>query len=231
MTYTPQTPLVENRHAGGFIVSLANGHQSIDAVTLAGAHGRLQAGTVIAFTSETFTATGAATAGNTGNGTLGGAAAVVPALAGTYTVSMISATEFMVTNPNGETVQALGGSVDPGGDQVVTGPGTVGVVFNSQGIGFLVTAGATAFIEGDSFTIAVTDTGAAWAPVTSTSSGITQYGLLYRGVDTTNGAAHAAVVVRHAEVNQAELVWDSSLSAAQQDSATAGLKAQGVISR
>ena len=231
MSYTPQTPLVENRHAGGFIVSLANGHQSIDQITLAGGHGNLQAGTVLGFTSETYTATGAATTGNTGNGTIGGAVAIAPALAGSYTISMNSATEFMVTNPNGEPVPAEGGTVDLDGETVVTGPGTVGVVFNAKGLGFLLTAGATAFIEGDSFTIAVTDTGAAWAPVISTSSSITEYGLLYRGTDTTNGPHAAAAVVRQAEINLAELVWDASLSATQQNAAVTGLKAQAVIAR
>ncbi|NWA24050.1 head decoration protein [Pseudomonas gingeri] len=231
MAYTPQTPLVENRHAAGFIVSLSNGHQSIDGVTLAGGHGRLQAGSVIGFTSETFTATGAAVTGNTGNGTMSGLAATAPAVAGIYTISMISDTEFMVTNPNGEPVPALGGTVDPEGGTVVTGPGTVGIVFNSKGIGFLIAAGATAFIAGDGFTITVTDTGGGWAPVTASSSGITQYGLLYGGVDTTNGDTRATAVVRYAEVNMAELVWDTSLTAAQQNAAALGLKTQGVISR
>jgi|SRR5471032_209132 len=231
MSYVPQTPLVEQRHAGGFIVSLANGHQSIDQVLLAQGSGRLQPGTVIGYAAATYTTTGAATVGNTGNGTLSGLAAVAPALAGTYTISLISATEFTVTNPNGETVSAQGGTVDVSEGTVVVGAGTVGTVFNAQGIGFLVAAGATAFIAGDSFTIAVTDTGGGWAPITSASSGVTAYGLLYSVTDTTNGPVNAAAVVRQAEVNASELVWDASLSAAQQNTTAAALKAQGILSR
>ncbi|WP_110947421.1 head decoration protein [Pseudomonas bohemica] len=231
MAYTPQTPLTENRHAAGFIISLSNGHQSIDPMLLAQGSGRVQPGTVIGFTSETFTATGAATAGNTGDGVLSDLAATSPAIAGTYTITMTTETEFSVVNPNGETVPALGGTVDLEGDAVVDGPGTVGVVFNAQGIGFLLSAGATAFIEGDSFTIVVTDTGGGWAPITSASSGVVTYGLLYGIVDTTNGDGPGSAVVRNAEVNASELVWDVSLSAAQQNAATAALQAQGVISR
>ncbi|EJM20176.1 hypothetical protein PMI21_01078 [Pseudomonas sp. GM18] len=231
MSYTPQTPLVEQRHAGGFIVSIGNGHQSIDRVEMTQGFGRLMAGTVIAFSTATFTATGAATSGNTGNGTLTGAVATYPALAGTYTIKLISSTEFTVTNPNGELVPALGGTVEIDDDGVVVGPGTVGTVFNAQGIGFLLAAGATAFIEGDGFTIAVTDTGGGWAPLKSSSSGVTSYGLLYSVTDTANAGVMAAAVVRQAEVNAAELIWDASLSATQQNTATAALKAQGVISR
>ncbi len=35
MVYVPQTPLVESWHTGGFVVSMASGHRSIDRATLA----------------------------------------------------------------------------------------------------------------------------------------------------------------------------------------------------
>ncbi len=232
MSYTPQVPLVENRHAGGFIVSQANGHQSIDGVQLAGGHGLLQAGTVLAYSALNYTAVGAAVAGNVGNGALGGVVAKAPALVGVYTVTLISDTEFIVSTPNGQPVPALGGTVDPGDDEdVVTGPGTVGEVFNAQGIGFKLSAGETAFAEGDSFTITVNETGEGWQPLTSASADLTRYGLLYRLTDTERGDVRAAAVVRQAEVNAEELIWDASLSAAQQNEATAGLELQGVIQR
>jgi hypothetical protein len=40
------TPLVETLHDGGFIVSVANGHRSIDQITLTGA-AKVLAGTVL----------------------------------------------------------------------------------------------------------------------------------------------------------------------------------------
>lgn len=231
MSYTPQTPLVEQRHAGGFIVSLANGHQSIDQVLMAQGFGRVQAGTVLGYVASTYTAAGTATAGNTGNGAMSGLAVQAPALAGTYTVTFISETEFSVVNPNGEPVPASGGTIDLDDKGVVDGPGVIGTVFNSQGIGFLIAAGAAAFIEGDSFKVVVADIGGGWTPLNSASSGVTAYGLLYSVTDTANGQATAAAVVRYAEVNGSELVWDSSLSASQQNAALAALKSQGVISR
>lgn len=231
MSYTPQTPLVEQRHAGGFIVSLANGHQSIDQVLLTEGFGRVEAGTVLADAASTYTAAGTATTGNTGNGTMSDAVAQAPALAGTYVVTFTSKKEFLVVNPSGASVPAQGGTIDLDGAGVVDSPGVVGTVFNSQGIGFLITAGTKAFVSGDSFTIAVTETGGGWTPFNSTSTDVTAYGLLYRLTDTTNGSATAAAVVRNAEVNGSELVWDSSLTAAQQNTAIAALKSQGVVSR
>ncbi|VVP61660.1 hypothetical protein PS870_06401 [Pseudomonas fluorescens] len=231
MSYTPQTPLVEQRHAGGFIVSLANGHQSIDQVLLTEGFGRIEAGTVLADAASTYTATGTATTANTGTGTMSDAVAQAPALMGTYVVTFTSKTEFSVVNPNGAPVPAQGGTIDLEGEGVVDSPGTTGTVFNSQGIGFLITVGTKAFIVGDSFTLAVTETGGGWTPLSSTSADVTAYGLLYRVTDTSHGSATAAAVVRNAEVNGSELVWDSSLSAAQQDAAIAALKAQGILSR
>ncbi|UPG86850.1 head decoration protein [Luteibacter aegosomatis] len=232
MTYTPQTPLRETRHPGGFLVSQANGHLSIDEILVNGGHGRLQPGTILASAATTYAGTGAAGEDNTGNGTIGAIAITAPAIAGTYTVTLISDTEFTVTNPNGEPVPARGGTVEfPDDDGVVVGPGTVGEVFNSEGVGFLITAGSTAFVEGDTFTVAVTAAGGGWAPLASSTSGATGYGILYGVADTTNGPAPAAAVVRQAEVNLAELVWDASLTAAQQDAGLASLKTQGVIAR
>jgi hypothetical protein len=231
MTYVPQTPLIETRHAGGFIVSQANGHQSIDHITLNSGHGRLQPGTVLAATATTYAGTGTAGGSNTGNGTIGGIAVTAPAIAGTYTVTLLSDTQFQVTNPNGVPVPAIAGGVDFEDDDTVSGPGLVGTVFNSGGIGFLVAAGATPFVEGDVFTIAVTVTGGGWAPLTSATASPTEYGILYGVADTTNNAVPAAAFKRNGEINLSELVWDTSLSAAQQDAGVTALKTQGVIAR
>jgi hypothetical protein len=231
MTYVPQTPLIETRHPFGFIVSQANGHQSVDHIVLNGGHGRLQPGTVLAATATTYAGVGTAGGSNTGNGTIAAVAATAPAIAGTYTVTLLSDTEFQVTNPNGVPVPASAGGVDFEDDDVVTGPGTVGTVFNAGGIGFLVAAGSTPFVEGDVFTIAVTVTGGGWAPLTSATTSPTGYGLLCGIADTTNGPVPAVAFKRNGEVNLSELVWDTSLTAAQQDAGIAALNAQGVLAR
>lgn len=231
MTYTPQTPLVELRHDGGFIVSQAPGHLSIDPAILNSGFGRLDAGLVCAKTATTYGGTATAAGGNTGNGTVGGIAIQAPAIAGNYTISFISPTEFVVTNPNGEPVPIEGGTIDLSTQNVEEGPGTVGQVFNGGGVGFLITDGTAAFVAGDSFTLAVTATGGNWSPYQSGSTGVTQYGILFSITDTTNAQATSAMFVRNGEVNLNELIWDTSLSAAQQDAALTALAGQYVIAR
>lgn len=95
--------------------------------------------------------------GNAGNGTIG-AVALNAVAAGTYTVTLTSATAFTVT--------ASGGAV--------IGSGTVGDEFSAGGFTFTITAGATPFIADDTFTITV-------AAGTAVEAGIdyllTSYGL------------------------------------------------------
>lgn len=86
-------------------------------------------------------AVAAATVGNTGNGTV--SAPVVnaaTAVSGTYTVEFTAATAFSVFDPNGN--ELLNGKT--------------GVAYSALGLSFTITAGGTAFVAGDSFTIAVT---------------------------------------------------------------------------
>lgn len=82
------------------------------------------------------TASAAAEVGNGGNGTIG-TVATSGVGAGTYTVTLTSATAYTVTKSGG----------------AVIGSGTVGQAFSGGGLSFTVTAGATPFIADDSFTI------------------------------------------------------------------------------
>lgn len=92
----------------------------------------------------TFAATGAAAAQgtNTGNGTFGAIAVTAGAAQGVYGVEFDDATHFIVSDPEG----------------VEVGHGTTGVAFSAGGLGFTITAGGTAFVPGDSFTLTVTYT-------------------------------------------------------------------------
>ncbi|MDT4813337.1 hypothetical protein FQZ97_463170 [compost metagenome] len=78
---------------------------------------------------------------NTGNGTITGASATTAA-DGAYTVTITNAGTgaFSVTGPGGASV----------------GSGTVGTPFNTGGLQFTVTAGGTAFVVDDAFTLTVT---------------------------------------------------------------------------
>lgn len=131
------TPLVESLHDCGFIVSLANGHRSIDQITLLSGAGKVLAGTVIAAVTTGTTATSAALSTNTGNGVMG---TITPnTLAtqiGVYTLVYTSATAFTVTAPDGDSAT-----------------GTNGVAFSALGIGFTMTTGGTPMVAGDGFAI------------------------------------------------------------------------------
>lgn len=136
------TPFLETWHNGGFIVSLANGHQSIDQGTLTGGT-KVLAGTVLGTVTSAVTASAAALGANTGNGTFGAitAQASPATMIGVYSILFTAATAFTVTAPDG-----------------TTATGTTGVAFSALGVGFTITAGGTAFVAGDTFTVTATAT-------------------------------------------------------------------------
>jgi hypothetical protein len=90
------------------------------------------------FTIAVPAGTAVANAGNTGNGTFGAITAKTGVQPGTYSVEFIAATKFNVTDPAGNFVAE----------------GSTGVAFSNQ-LGFTITAGGTAFVAGDGFTIAM----------------------------------------------------------------------------
>lgn len=75
---------------------------------------------------------------NTGNGTIGSLSQTT-AGAGTWVVTMLTATTFSVINPSGVRMK----------------DGATGTAYSAGGIGFTITAGGTAFVAGDSFSVAV----------------------------------------------------------------------------
>lgn len=81
----------------------------------------------------------AAYAGNTGNGTLGTLSALAAAQPGAYNAVFVAATKYEVYDPSGKFV----------------GVGTTAVAFSNQ-VQFTITAGGTAFVAGDGFTVTVT---------------------------------------------------------------------------
>jgi hypothetical protein len=168
MTFT--SPITEIRHDGGFLVSKANGHRSLDQFTLTGA-ARVLAGTILGLISVGNSATAAALGTNTGNGTFGAITTVsTPTQIGVYALVFTDATHFTVTAPNGQTAN-----------------GQTGVAFSALGIGFTITAGGTAFVAGDGFTITTTD-----APDKPTAVAAAN------GGNTGNGTSSAVTTTGHA---------------------------------
>ena len=92
-------------------------------------------GTLIATTPPTV---GVPTYSGTGNGVMSGVTAGPAAVAETFTIAAVDATHFTVT-----------GSVSG-----LLGTATVGTPFTSGQVGFSIAAGSTAFVAGDTFTVA-----------------------------------------------------------------------------
>jgi hypothetical protein len=168
------TPFLETWHNGGFIVSLANGHQSIDQGTLTGGT-KVLAGTVLGTVTSAVTASAAALGANTGNGTFGAitAQASPATMIGTYSLAYTSASAFTVTAPDGQTAT-----------------GSNGVAFSALGIGLTMTAGGTAFVAGDGFTITVTATPGSPTFASAPNAGNTGNGTM----GSTSVAGYAAKV-------------------------------------
>lgn len=130
------TPLQEDFHNAGFLVSESNGHRSRDAITLASGLS-VKAGTVLGQITTGTTVTSAALGTNTGNAVTG---TITPnTLAtqiGTYGLVYTDATHFTVTAPDG-----------------ATATGVNGTPFSALGIGFTMTTAGAAMVAGDGFTI------------------------------------------------------------------------------
>jgi hypothetical protein len=216
-----QTPLVENRHDGGFLVSEANGHRSRDRVTLSGA-AKIFAGTVLG-RKVGGTAVAAPKAGNTGNGvfTLDATAPVSgTAHAGTYVV------RCTVAAANGGTFRVF----DPSGD--VLGDVVVGATFNDQ-LKFVIADGATDFVVGDEFDVTVSAVSQTFVPLSLTATDGTQVAaaISFANVDVTLVDQTGTAVTRDCEVNGFELFWPTGASSAQISGGTAQLAIAGIVVR
>lgn len=216
-----QTPLIEQWHAGGFLVSEARGHRSRDAATIGGTT-KVYPGTVLGLQAGGVVAAWPGNAeqqnSNTGNGTIAMAATPVVAGAqhGMYSAVALTATTFAVSDPYGNAV----------------GTATAGSAFSNQ-IAFTITAGATAFVAGDEFSIDVEAIAGAFVPLNPSASDGSQTaaGIAFGFTDATLNDVPGTVVTRECEVNGFELIWPSGATAAQIAAATAQLTALGIITR
>jgi hypothetical protein len=214
------TILNEDFHMGGFIVSEAEKTRSRDTITIASGW-NLKAGTVLGKLLNSSSAPAyAAGGGNTGNFTCGTVTPAVGVAPGVYTGEFISATKFNVYAPNGALIAE----------------GATGTAFSAGGLGFTITAGGTAAVAGDNFTVTVAANANAgkYAPFDPTANDGTEtaVSILYGAVDATSAAAAAVGISRDAEVNSSELVWGANVTTLnQKNAAFASLAPQGVIAR
>ncbi|AIO46823.1 bacteriophage lambda head decoration D family protein [Burkholderia cepacia] len=157
------------------------------------ASGTLPRGSVLGMVSS-LNAIAESGASNTGNGTIGSVSAN-GALAGAYVLTATAATTFSVTDPEGNALP----------------PATVGTAYSQSGIGFTLTAGATAFAAGDTFTIEIEDAVGTYKLSVKTASDGSQIpsAILADYADASAGPVTAGAYVA-AEVNARALNFDPS---------------------
>lgn len=210
----------EGRYHGEFLFSEANGARSLETVTID--TGDLAAGTVLGRITK-GAATGAAVAGNTGDGTITAAPVVsAGAKAGVYRAVCIepatNAGKFLVTDPDG----------------INLGVATVAVAFSGGGLAFTIADGSEAdFASGDSFTITVAAGSGKYVAYNQDGVDGSEIaaGILLDNVNATAADVEATIVARDAEVCGSELTWPADIEAGEKTAAIAQLAALGIIVR
>lgn len=207
-------------HAGGFILSEANGQRARESITVLSGE-VLKAGHVVGRKFTAATASGAAVAANTGNGTIGSVAVGKANKNGAYRLTCIEpatdAGKFQVEDPEG----------------VVIGVATVAVAYTGAGPAFTIADGGTDFVSGDSFIVTVTGGTAKYREYNPSNTDGSQaaVGVLLSDVDATSSDLPGVALVRGCEVNSNELTWFSGASSAQKTTGIEQLAAAGVIAR
>lgn len=212
------TKVVSRKVIGDWLKSEeTNGSRySRDNIVIAKGSGQLITGTVLG-----LLAVGAALASlevdNTGNGTIAAGAVGAGAQLGTYRILFTSNTAFDVADPSGDAV----------------GSGTVGTAFNTGGVAFTITAGATAFAAGDEGAITIDPGSGKYVPFDPAGTGGAEVakGILVEDVDATdaNKDVAGAAVVRHAHIAPSGLTFKAAATDAQQAVALASLRSQGIF--
>lgn len=214
----------ESKRLGDWLKWEEENQYSRDIVTVlagSGADRVLSSGMVLGRVTK-GTATGAAVAGNAGNGTITANPTVGQAAKpGIYQVVCVepaaNAGKFTVEDPDG----------------VLIGVATVGVAFTVH-MTFTIADGAVDFASGDAFTITVAaGTGKVkQVDFSATDGSDAACGILT--VDTTapNGTDRSAVaIVRNAIASNNGITWPAGATQPQKDAAIAQLKAAGILVR
>lgn len=212
------TELTEGQHKAEFIVTEAEGTLSRETVTILSGQ-TLKPGHVLGKVTV-GTATGAAVSGNTGNGAIGTVSAGATAKPGVYQIVCIEpATDggtFAVEDPEG----------------VIVGRAVVGSAFAGP-VNFTISDGGTDFAAGDRFAVTVAAGSGKYKEYNpaNTDGSQTAVALAVDAVDASAGDTPAVIIARHAEVNEAELIWFSDADANQKAAGLVQLKTQTIIAR
>ena len=138
-------------------------------------------------------------AGNTGNGTIGAVARSAGSKEGAYVLTATDATHFSVVDPEGAQLPAA----------------TVGQAYNQQGVQFTITAGATAFVVGDKFTLNSADATGQYIACVKTAADGSQVpkAILVDDVDASTGPVTAGAYLT-GEYNARAVLYDASWTVA-----------------
>ncbi|MFH1158594.1 MAG: head decoration protein [Pseudomonadota bacterium] len=210
--------LIEGPYKSEFLVTEAEGTLSRETVTvLLGQN--LKPGHVLGRVTV-GTATGVAVSGNVGNGTISAVSAGVGAKPGVYQVICIEP----ATNAGTFTLE------DPEG--VTTGRALVGTPFVGA-VNFTLTDGPADFAAGDRFTVTVVEGSGKYKEYNpaNTDGSQTAVAISLDEVKATVTDLPDVAIVRHAEVNAAELTWFAGADATQKAAGLAQLKTKTIIAR
>lgn len=163
--------------------------------------GTLNRGTVLG--QQTLGAATAAAGANTGNGTISAVTVQPNAKLGAYKLTAISATDFEVVGPTGNRLAEA----------------STGVAYTDQ-IGFTITAGATAFVAGDSFTVTIAAGSGNYVESVKTATDGSQnpVAILADYADASGGAVATGAYLM-GEFNANYLTYDASWTVAALTSA------------
>lgn len=195
-----------------FLIQPANGDRSFEEVTVAAGGADRLGGTVLGKLTAGTVGAAAAQSGNTGNATVSTVTKGVNVKSGTYNIEFVSATEFILIDPTG----------------AVVGNGQTGTAFSDGAhLSFTITAGGTAMVAGDGFTVAVALGNGDYVPydAAATNGAATVAGILL--MDIASGVtAKRAIVARDATVKNYKLIYTGT-----EATVVAGLAALGIIAR
>lgn len=208
--------LNEGKHTAAFLVSEAPGKRSRENIVVASGENL----TACQALSKFFvgTATGAAAAGNTGDGALGAQTVGARAKTGAYELICIEPAanlgKFALFDPDG----------------ILVGIVTVASAFTSLHLSFTLADGAADFVAGDRFTITVVEGASTWKAFDQDLTNGQEFvdGVLLEAVNATAAAKAGVGVVRDAEVNAAEITWPADIVAAEQTEAEHQLRRLGI---
>lgn len=214
--------LTEHRWGGAYLVSEARGERARDQVLMKQQNPAgtiVDGGTVLGQILDGTAAVFAMVAGATGNPTSGAIVIGAGVIEGVYAGEMRDATHFDLFNPNGDLV----------------GEGVFAAPFVGGGLTFTLTAGGTACVVGDKFTITMGANADVnkYVPLNLAAADGSQIAaaIMYNTEDVSQADTKITVTVRASEVNGGELTYPAGATALQIAAINQQLKLLGIIVR